>query len=1113
MPSNSVVGHLSLWLCRCCFPKIRNMDNYTIVELIGEGSFGKVYKARRKGTGHIVAMKFIVKKGKNDKELLNLRSEIEIMTKLNHDNIITLFEAFETQQEFVVVMEYAQGELFEILEDDKKLPEEVVRRIAKQLLQALHYLHSNRIMHRDMKPQNILIGQNGSVKLADFGFARTMSYNTMVLTSIKGTPLYMAPELVQEQPYNHTADLWSLGCILFELLYGKPPFYTNHLYKLINQIVNDPVRFEEPISPDFKSLLKGLLTKSFSARLNWPHLLNHPFVAITGDDEKWLMAVKQHDTKMKERMERLECLRHHAQPNRVVELDAGGPCQTPGNTHGFPLGSEEDEIFSPSSLKCLLSPSDGDGCIEAFRGLLVAVENATSLPLQKTALLERILHVGVLGPIVRHLCDKQSAEMSRLAVQIIKTLVFPEGNAVLPFPSQRPLQETIDASPQPGDLPPVGLLIRQQVSLELLEKPRESLDFLVKEVIENRHGFRVDCVKIIFQCVRWGVGFGPVLTQLKLFPSFWASLLDSVTEGSHFQTYAALAFHTVSAMIPHIKLSAPDQINADKVSAFVSIGLLAVRFYDLSKSSDIAALNSAAAAALLAAFVHREMKDTMVFEPDAAFMEGLCAIVKDVRGIADRNSVWRILGNGYGYPDYGFLDGVVHTLSVMFSNPQSIVYQNSGQLPSRSYLDSDQKGLLRTAVELLRDSDPKTELSPNGVVAALRCVQQACQHQRRDEHFTSLLLERIEAYRGDSGGPVSVAGVVCRQLRASYLGQLRSWPEHSGGGTVGVNAHLTVVVQILLAALQTSKQGSESDDEANASVQQIFYKEGLMEMLIVALDYTQVAFWGPPFNIITKLVVGSPPFAKAFVDGGGLQCERIGKVLDSKKASAGLVSDGLNVLSQLARLSKDFYLPIHNADLYSAVLELLRHSDPGIRSKSCNLVGNLCKHSPYLYEPLARHGIIDMLVERCSDRDPATQKFAAFAVGNAAFHNGSLYEKLRPSIPVMVKLLTSSDEKTRQNAAGAVSNFVRNGSTLTNALMENSAIETLSHMLKKDKVPLRKIALITIGSFCAYENCKAKFLALGLEGTIRQLEESGICNVDPSITKYVARIRQRISSS
>lgn len=108
------------------------------------------------------------------------------------------------------------GELFEILEDDRDLPEEVVQGIAKQLVRALDYLHSNRIIHRDMKPQNILIGANGVVQLCDFGFARAMSCNTMVLTSIKGTPLYMAPELVQEQPYNHTVSL-------FAICFTQPP--------------------------------------------------------------------------------------------------------------------------------------------------------------------------------------------------------------------------------------------------------------------------------------------------------------------------------------------------------------------------------------------------------------------------------------------------------------------------------------------------------------------------------------------------------------------------------------------------------------------------------------------------------------------------------------------------------------------------------------------------------------------------------------------------------------------------------------------------------------------------------------------------------------------------
>ncbi|KAK2972844.1 hypothetical protein RJ640_028372 [Escallonia rubra] len=233
------------------------IENYHVIELVGEGSFGKVYKGRRKYTGQTVAMKFILKHGKTEKDIQNLRQEIEILRKLKHENIIGMLDSFESPQEFCVVTEFAQGELYEILEDDKCLPEELVQAIAKQLVRALHYLHSNRIIHRDMKPQNILIGSGSVVKLCDFGFARAMSTNTVVLRSIKGTPLYMAPELVREQPYNHTADLWSLG---------------------------DPVKYPDNMSTNFKSFLRGLLNKVPQNRLSWPALLEHPFVKETSED-------------------------------------------------------------------------------------------------------------------------------------------------------------------------------------------------------------------------------------------------------------------------------------------------------------------------------------------------------------------------------------------------------------------------------------------------------------------------------------------------------------------------------------------------------------------------------------------------------------------------------------------------------------------------------------------------------------------------------------------------------------------------------------------------------------------------------------------------------------
>ena len=255
------------------------MEGYHILECIGEGSFGRVFKGRRKYTLDIVAMKFISKVGRSEKELMSLRKEIDIMRGLKHDNIITLLDSFDTENEVCVVTDFADGELFHILEDDQKLPEEVVHHIAHQLVSALWYLHSNRILHRDMKPQNILLCNGGLVKLCDFGFARAMGVDTFMVTSIKGTPLYMSPELVQEQPYDHNADLWALGCILFELFAGEPPFYTTNLFQLVNLITKNPVKWPAGMSPNFQNFLHGLLDKDPSTRLTWPDLLDHPFVS------------------------------------------------------------------------------------------------------------------------------------------------------------------------------------------------------------------------------------------------------------------------------------------------------------------------------------------------------------------------------------------------------------------------------------------------------------------------------------------------------------------------------------------------------------------------------------------------------------------------------------------------------------------------------------------------------------------------------------------------------------------------------------------------------------------------------------------------------------------
>ena len=157
---------------------------------------------------------------------------------------------------------------------------------------ALYYLHENNIIHRDIKPQNILLSANGVIKICDFGFARFFDNKTMI-TSIKGTPLYMAPELLSEYPYNKKADLWSLGVILYELFVGQPPFYTNSFQTLMKKIHKEDIRYPDSMTPQFKDFLKGLLHKNPKDRWDWPKILSHPFLKETEEERKEKMEIQE----------------------------------------------------------------------------------------------------------------------------------------------------------------------------------------------------------------------------------------------------------------------------------------------------------------------------------------------------------------------------------------------------------------------------------------------------------------------------------------------------------------------------------------------------------------------------------------------------------------------------------------------------------------------------------------------------------------------------------------------------------------------------------------------------------------------------------------------------
>lgn len=258
------------------------MEAYELLERLGEGSFGRVHRGRRRHTGQFCALKLLAKAQKSPADLAALRAEVAILQRLHHPNIIALLDCFETPEDIVLVTELAVGELFEVLTSDGALPPAAVASAARDLTAALAYLHAQRVMHRDLKPQNCLIDSRGTVKLCDFGFARELGDRaSVVLTSVRGTPLYMAPELFKDARYTPLADVWSLGVLLYELAAGRPPFFADTLPELMAAIVDEARAIEYPASlpAALVGFLRLCLVREPAGRATWAQLQQHPFLA------------------------------------------------------------------------------------------------------------------------------------------------------------------------------------------------------------------------------------------------------------------------------------------------------------------------------------------------------------------------------------------------------------------------------------------------------------------------------------------------------------------------------------------------------------------------------------------------------------------------------------------------------------------------------------------------------------------------------------------------------------------------------------------------------------------------------------------------------------------
>ncbi|XP_063300923.1 serine/threonine-protein kinase Nek3 [Pelobates fuscus] len=238
------------------------MEHYDILKVIGEGSFGRALLVCRQNSNQKYVMKEI-RLPKPLDAIKDSRQEAVLLARMKHPNIVAFLESFEVNEHLYIVMEYCDGgDLMETIKHQrgKLLPEQRVLEWFVQMCLAVQYIHEKRVLHRDIKSKNIFLTQKGQIKLGDFGSARLLTSPLAYACSYVGTPYYVPPEIWENMPYNNKSDVWSLGCVLYEICTLKHPFQASSWKNLILKICQGSY---SPLPAQFSYELRSLIKQIF----------------------------------------------------------------------------------------------------------------------------------------------------------------------------------------------------------------------------------------------------------------------------------------------------------------------------------------------------------------------------------------------------------------------------------------------------------------------------------------------------------------------------------------------------------------------------------------------------------------------------------------------------------------------------------------------------------------------------------------------------------------------------------------------------------------------------------------------------------------------------------
>ncbi|KAG5678831.1 hypothetical protein PVAND_008465 [Polypedilum vanderplanki] len=257
-----------------------NLENFI---KIGEGSTGTVWIAMEKSTKRKVAVKKMDLRKQQRRELLF--NEVVILRDYHHPNIVETYNSYLVNDELWVVMEYLEGGALTDIVTHERMDEEQIATVCKQVLKALAYLHSQGVIHRDIKSDSILLASDGRVKLSDFGFCAQVSQELPKRKSLVGTPYWMSPEVISRLLYGPEVDIWSLGIMVIEMIDAEPPFFNEPPLQAMRRIRDMPPptpKNAHKVSPRLRRFLDRMLVRDPAQRATAAELLSDPFLLVAG---------------------------------------------------------------------------------------------------------------------------------------------------------------------------------------------------------------------------------------------------------------------------------------------------------------------------------------------------------------------------------------------------------------------------------------------------------------------------------------------------------------------------------------------------------------------------------------------------------------------------------------------------------------------------------------------------------------------------------------------------------------------------------------------------------------------------------------------------------------